>query len=86
MAAFCKCRYYRCGWHGPVADVLKAPHPFEPGDELWFCPKCKDTTLTTGCDEPGCTDEGSCGWNEEDAAKTRRSTCYDHSIFKRKRP
>lgn len=50
------CGKHYCGWCGPKDEVLRAPNPFDPAQELWGCPKCKDVECLYGaCDEPGCT-------------------------------
>ena len=54
---------------------------FDPwGDRLYFCPECHSNDITSACDEPGCKEEGSCGFPTED--KGYRRTCFEHSVFK----
>ena len=75
MNDFAKCRYWRCGWHGPRSEVLTAPSPFDPDDQLSVCPKCREADPAAGCDEPGCDAEGSCGTPTPDGY---RVTCSKH--------
>ena len=60
-------------------DKVKDPR----GDETWtICPKCRaPDRVTSACDEPGCNEEGACGFPTD--AGYRR-TCFAHSIFKTK--
>jgi hypothetical protein len=56
----------------PESEMLRAPSPFDSSCTLVACPHCRvcGTTLALVCDEPGCTDEASCGWptgDENDA-------------------
>lgn len=69
------CEYYRCGWVGLRTEALSAPDPFNGGDMLYACPECRDQTLVTCCDEPGCRQPGSCG-NPTDEGYRR--TCLKH--------
>lgn len=65
-----------CGWRGLAADMLRAPNPFDPSDELNGCPHCKQPeTLLVACDEPGCWRETSCGTPTPDGY---RRTCGQH--------
>lgn len=70
-----KCFYWRCGWHGNDDELLSAPDPFNPGETMYACPKCRETDIVSGCDEPGCTKEGTCGWPSPSGY---RRTCVDH--------
>lgn len=70
------CSEWRCGWCGSSDDILKSPHPFVDGDELWFCPACKGVdTLRSGCDEPECKSISTCG---TPTATGYRVTCSEH--------
>lgn len=61
---------------GPVKQVLRATHPFEPQEEVWGCPKCRDIgTLKSVCDAPHCTQFYTCGWP---SPKGYRQTCFEH--------
>lgn len=49
------CSDYKCNWHGTSEEVLMAPNPFDPSDEILGCPKCKQVnTVQVACDEPDC--------------------------------
>lgn len=49
--------------HLPAIDsaALRAVDPFNDGETLIACPKCRGQTLHICCDEPKCTMEASCG-------------------------
>lgn len=65
-----------CNWRGAVADILKAPSPFDHEDEVWGCPKCKVVNeLAETCDEPNCWVEASCG---TPSSPGYRRTCWEH--------
>ena len=36
------CANRRCNWRGTDKEVLRAPNPFEPGEEMFACPDCRD--------------------------------------------
>ena len=64
------CANRRCGWKGTDEDVLKAPNPFEEGEEMWACPECRDyDSLVTPCDFEGCWNESTCGTNTDEGYK-----------------
>ena len=73
-------RRWRCGSCREVyldTEVLIAKHPFASGS-ICGCPRCKaafDSTAELICDEPGCTEEASCGGP---SPKGYRRTCYKH--------
>lgn len=69
------CAEYRCRWVGLETEALRAPDPFNEGDYLIACPKCREQTLNTCCDEPGCNMESSCG---TPTPEKYRWTCYAH--------
>jgi hypothetical protein len=70
------CDGRNCNWHGTSDEVLRAPHPFDPGEEVWGCPKCKSIdSLYLACDEPGCWKPVSCG---TPTPTGYRSTCGQH--------
>jgi hypothetical protein len=52
-----------CYWNGLEDELLRAPNPFEPGDVIVACPKCKamGDSVSLACDEPGCWRPVSCG-------------------------
>jgi len=61
------CANRRCNWRGTDKEVLRAPNPFEPGEEMFACPKCKDyESLVTPCDIEGCWNESTAGVNTSD--------------------
>lgn len=63
-------------WRGTSDEVLRAPNPFDPADELWGCPKCKAVEcLYLVCDEPGCWEHSTCG---TPTPAGYRSTCGKH--------
>lgn len=66
----------RCGWHGVRSALLSAPDPFNEGESLSACPKCRDISdLEIACDEPGCWEPVSCGFPSPDGY---RQTCGKH--------
>lgn len=69
------CSEWRCGWVGSESEALQAPDPFCDGSTLIACPKCREQTLRTCCDEPGCTMEASCGTPTDGGYRT---TCGKH--------
>lgn len=70
------CSDHRCGWHGTSDEVLQAPNPFDPKDELWGCPKCKQVNLLyLACDEPECWEMVQCG---TPTPTGYRQTCWRH--------
>lgn len=54
-----KLRCDECRWFGN--EVLVAPHPFTPDEQIYGCPRCMGTDLLACCDEPGCGDGVTCG-------------------------
>ena len=71
-----KCENSNCGWKGEDTELLHAPNPFDPEDELTGCPGCKDvSSVKTCCDEPGCWDWWSCGTPTPEGY---RGTCDKH--------
>ena len=67
---------FRCGWTGLEKDVLSAPNPFDPEDDLTGCPECKGVnTIVPACDEPGCWEEVTCG---APTPSGYRQTCGKH--------
>jgi hypothetical protein len=69
------CSRPRCGWSGPDSEALHAPDPFNKGDELTACPKCREQSLVSACDEPGCNKEAGMGTQTPEGY---RWTCYEH--------
>ncbi len=71
-----KCNERRCGWRGTSDQQLSAPNPFEEGETIWACPKCKSIdSIVYACDEPGCWGAVSCGMLTSGGY---RNTCFDH--------
>jgi hypothetical protein len=65
-----------CDEESAEADILRAPSPFDPADELSGCPHCKAIDQwVLMCDVPGCKREASCGWPSGDGY---RNTCGQH--------
>jgi hypothetical protein len=65
------------------SEFLTAPSPFNPDDTLTACPKCLEVEGTTVfeeiCDEPGCTEQATCGFPVDDEAfGGYRRTCGKH--------
>lgn len=70
------CNEIRCDWHGLDDEILRAPNPFEQGEVLYACPKCKEVgSIVVACDEPGCWKEATCGTPTEN---DYRRTCGKH--------
>lgn len=52
-----------CSWEGTDKDLLKAPSPFNPDDELTACPDCQAVEdFDEMCEIDGCDNYASCGW------------------------
>lgn len=65
-----------CDKYVADADLLHAPNPFEPEDEIVGCPHCKGVgPFTQACDEDDCKKNAGCGWPSPDGY---RNTCYEH--------
>lgn len=57
-------------------ELLKAPHPFIEGDNIYGCPNCKEIDkISEACDEPDCWRPASCGTPTKDGY---RRTCGIH--------
>ena len=70
------CNESRCKWHGEANEMLSAPSPFESGEMIYACPKCKEIgSVVTACDEPDCWSEATCGTPTDNGY---RQTCYKH--------
>jgi len=68
------CKNRHCGWIGK--EILRAPHPFDEGETLYFCPQCKDyENLIATCDMEGCDKEAVAGVNAKDGYKR---ICSEH--------
>lgn len=68
-----------CTWISAQQELLTAPNPFDPAQELCGCPKCKEVNCFRAiCDEPGCTREVSCGWPTPSGGY--RQTCSKHHV------
>lgn len=66
------------------AGLLRAPSPFDPGQNITGCPSCKQcgSGFDELCDEPGCGYIAQNGWptgDDSDAFGGYRRTCYQHS-------
>jgi hypothetical protein len=62
----------------PDSEWLKAPNPFEPAEELYGCPSCKNVNCAErACDEPECKRTVTCGWP---TLRGYRTTCGDHYV------
>lgn len=65
-----------CGWMGKSDDLLKAANPFDLGDTIAGCPKCKTIgAFSEICDEPECKKFAGCGWPSSEGY---RRTCFEH--------
>jgi len=65
-----------CGWHGADTEVLQAPNPFNPEEQISGCPHCHSVeTLVRACDEPGCWEPAACG---TPVLNEYRYTCRRH--------
>lgn len=69
-----------CMWHGELSEALSAPNPFEPEENLYACPKCKQMDLHEACEHEGCWKETTNGGPGPDG-KYRRA-CSQHGFFK----
>jgi hypothetical protein len=74
-----------CGFIGPIEEFTFVQDPREATGDGWYaCNRCDAIDqVTTACDEPGCTREGSCGFPVDDERRYRR-TCFEHSTFSQK--
>ena len=71
------CSEFRCAWHGLEDAILRAPNPFDEGETIYACPKCKEVnSVVVACDEPGCWKEATCGTS---TPTTYRRTCGKHA-------
>ena len=71
-----KLKCSECGWKGDAKDILKAPSPFDPDDELYGCPKCKMANeLITVCEHQGCWKEATNGGIVDGEYKR---ACFEH--------
>lgn len=71
-----KCDESHCDWTGRQNMILCGPHPFDPDDTVYGCPKCKEiNTLIYVCDEPGCWADISSGMPTPEGY---RNTCHNH--------
>jgi hypothetical protein len=65
-----------CGWRGQESEMLLAPNPFDPEDQVCGCPGCKAVdSLLVACDELGCWQESTCGTPTPEGY---RRTCGRH--------
>lgn len=71
-----KWRCDECGWEGKSDDLLRATNPFDVGDTITGCQKCKTIgAFTEMCDENGCSKPAGCGWPSSEGY---RRTCFEH--------
>lgn len=65
-----------CGLTTYENMILKGANPFEDGDELMGCPKCKSVNpFIIACDERGCWERYTCVTPTSDGYRT---TCGKH--------
>lgn len=69
------CSKHRCDWTGDSNTCLRAADPFNDGSDLLACPFCREQTLVTCCDEPGCYEPDTCGTPTPNGY---RRTCGKH--------
>jgi hypothetical protein len=70
------CTSFRCDWAGPQSEALLGEDPFSAGCQVIACPKCREQTLQTCCDEPGCNQPADTG---TPTPQGYRSTCHKHT-------
>jgi len=59
-------------------NMLTAPNPFDPDDEVCGCPWCKSCIQPNlVCDEKGCNELFTMGWLDDETGY--RLTCYKHT-------
>lgn len=69
-----------CGHVCYSDDMLRAPNPFDPEDEVTGCPRCKLIPQWEElCDEAGCLKAATCGFPVSPIGYRR--TCAAHSDF-----
>lgn len=72
-----KRRCYGCGKQSTSEQLLHAPNPFDPEQELSGCPHCYGIDrMQMICDEPGCQNLGTCGTPTTGGGY--RWTCHFH--------
>lgn len=65
-----------CGWQGEGKDVLRAPNPFDPEEQMSGCPYCHSVeSLVRACDGPGCWEPAAYA---TPVANDYRYTCFRH--------
>jgi len=68
-----------CEYRGRIEEMLSAPNPFDPTDDLYGCPKCKSINcFTSVCDEANCWRSVSWGQPTKDGY---RQTCHEHGVI-----
>mgnify|MGYP001188598977 CR=1 FL=1 len=73
----------RCQAVSLLPELLRAPSPFDPDDELIGCPACKRCEgFTALCETPDCEKPATCGGTFEDGVY--RHTCGHHADWLRK--
>lgn len=73
-------RCKQCAEMVKLKDMLRAPNPFIPEDELLGCPSCNSIDQWEPvCDEPGCVQLAGFGWPTSDGGY--RTTCGKHAKF-----
>lgn len=67
-----------CNLISTTDELLRAPSPFDPEDELIGCPGCKSAGGFTGlCEIETCKRAASCGGPASDGVY--RQTCGEHA-------
>lgn len=70
------CDVFWCANICTDAEVLWADDPFNPGEKITACPKCRQIgTLVGACDFDGCKSAATSG---TPTASGYVSRCYDH--------
>ena len=65
-----------CDWRGHSTEQLRADNPFDPGEFIYGCPKCKSVDcFLRACDEAGCWSDVTCGTPTPNGY---RNTCGKH--------
>lgn len=65
-----------CNWRGTKKEILFAPNPFKPDENISGCPNCKEiNSLFIACDELDCWERATCGTPTN---KKYRITCGKH--------
>lgn len=66
-----------CNCIATANELLRAPNPFDPRQEIVGCPNCKAVDrFDRVCEVDDCNRTASCGWT--DSKGTRHHTCGEH--------